>query len=321
MFGISVFVAIVAFVILIGGIGLTAIDSTKSTVTVYEGYTIFKAEDDSIPPNPQDMGGEYYYVKGYWNDPQETIQDAYDFVGYLYDTSPKCTVHFTVQLRRRIYLEEGHVKKVYEPFEEMHVVLYRDNEKAIYANKMTDEEGVAIFYGVPVGVWDFHVINSEFEKWNVNPQSWTEEGYIYYKTVTFEREEWSIDGTVDATSTNPDDWLTGYVTEPDDEDDTTQEEPPPEEDEHIPDDDFTGEETGDEGAEEYEDLVNADTQTLGGEESPDHGEEWKAPWTKEGREQLTGAQPDYTTILVAIGFIGATGALLIAFMAGGKKFA
>ena len=275
--------------------GLTAIQDEKNTVTVYHGYTIYKAPDDTLPPNPQDGKGYYYYAKYYWNDGQETIQDIYDFVDDEIANSPKCVVHFTVEKRIITDHGDGHRTKDYVGLLDVRCHIYRDGEKAIWESQSTDHNGVAVFEGVPLGKYDFKVITTGYTKENANVQNWIEEGEIYYKRIILMEETVYEDtGTTDDTT------------------DTTGEEPP----DAPPDETSEGDPVPDEDIDDFEDedLEVVDTYS----EDDDFNEGWDAPWTGGGQAQLDGTYEDYydegfSTLSIAVGVLGTTGFLMIVF--------
>lgn len=301
----------ISLLVLVGGLGLTAIDDSKHKVTVHSGYTIYDARDDSLPPNPEKTDGKYYYVEGYWDKPQKTLNDVYYLAevlsGQETETQPdsdievdpvKTTkVHFTVYKKRWRYVSETSRKIDRIPLENVGVFIHKKGSNTIFRHALTNTEGVAVFT-VPLGKYDFHVITSGYEKENTKVQVWDEEGHIYYKKVVLIKEIEYLDGSVeDVTETlsGSPEWYYGQDTE---------------------------DETEEPLSDEETDLLESDREIV-----VDEGEdettvvEWEPPWEEGGGdEQLEGTYDENVGLTtgenlryIAVGVIGATGLLMLIF--------
>ena len=290
---------VIALAVFIGGIGLTAVRD-RHTVTVHAGYTIYTADDDTLAPNPLDLQGEYYYVKGYWDKPKKTLNDVYAYAERLAGEEPTYTpdhpeddadepvvktakVHFTVQKKITTHESPTHRTKEYIPLSGINVHIHRDNDKQLFKTGQTNSDGV-ISFTVPLGVYDYNVVTDDYSKSNTNNQEWTTEGEIYYKKITLITEEIYADGYVEDTT-------------------PVAENPDP-----VGDDDgFTGD--LDEGVDPVPPLPDDDG---------DRSTEWKAPWVEGGGQaQLEGSYDDYDVqynyITIAVGVFAITGTLMLVY--------
>jgi len=74
-----------ALFILVGGLGFSAITSEKHYVSSYQGYSIYRAPDSSLNPNPKRGDGEYFYVKGHWSRAFTSGDGARDYAHDLWE--------------------------------------------------------------------------------------------------------------------------------------------------------------------------------------------------------------------------------------------
>ncbi len=149
---------------------MSAVQDSLNHQQIHNTYSIYRGMDSQLD-------GFWFYVKGYWNHPVLTIDEAKAYIDEIIVNSPKAVLAFEVGDKTTNKGVEG-----------VYVSLYRKGSGSLSYNQKTNERGVVKFLDLPLGNYNWKVISSSINVESTSPKEVSEEGKVHWVFVSIRSE-------------------------------------------------------------------------------------------------------------------------------------